>query len=455
MKISTVLLSNLENLVTDIISFAYPPSHYLPLFFAKNPVFGRRDRFFISETIFTLLRCLNSFSYLADNEKYLVKRLTLLSVNAVLKQFSLIQFNTNQLTKEMFEWLIKPDIDLINLLFDADKAWFTALEKFSFEQLPENFQHNLPSWIIDKLKAQYTDTTIQSLGWSFSQPASLDLRVNLHQLSLKQGLSILKDEGIVAETGFYSPCAIKIKKRIALQQLSIYETGAFEVQDEGSQLLAYLVAPRRNEIIIDFCAGAGGKALALASLMRNSGQIFAMDTSADRLAKLLPRMHRNKITNIRPMLIHSENDPKIMRLAGKANRVLVDAPCSGLGTIRRHPHLKWQLTSKLINEYADKQKQILKSAARLVKMNGLLIYATCSILQDENENIVNNFLESNSAFKLLNAKEILASQKICIPNINHLFSPNLIDDLQKNALILMPFIHKTDGFFAVVMRKII
>src|SRR3970282_1695250 len=146
---------------------------------------------------------------------------------------------------------------------------------------------------------------------------------------------------------------------------------------------AWLLAPRRGEMVADYCAGAGGKTLAIAMLMRGTGRIYAMDISAKRLAALAPRAARAGVTNVHPVTLSSDNDPRAKRLAGKLDRVLVDAPCSGFGTLRRNPDLKWRHGPQAIAELAEKQLRILQAAAQLVRAGGRLVYATCSILQEE------------------------------------------------------------------------
>ncbi len=173
---------------------------------------------------------------------------------------------------------------------------------------------------------------------------------------------------------------------LAINRHELFRSGAVEVQDEGSQLLGLLVAPRRRDLVVDFCAGAGGKTLLLGDLMQSQGRLYAFDTSERRLAKLKPRLARAGLTNVEPRQIADENDARAHRLASKADRVLVDAPCSGLGTLRRNPDLKWRQSPATVAEMAAKQASIMAAAARLVRPGGRLVYGTCSLLAEENEN---------------------------------------------------------------------
>jgi 16S rRNA (cytosine967-C5)-methyltransferase len=200
-----------------------------------------------------------------------------------------------------------------------------------------------------------------------------------------------------------------------------------------------LVAPRRGEMIADLCAGAGGKTLAMGALMRNTGRLYAFDISEKRLTNLGQRLKRSGLSNLHSQLISSEQDAKLKRLNGKFNRVLVDAPCSGLGTLRRNPDLKWRQTPQDVLELSGKQTSILARAAKLVKAGGRLIYATCSLLSDENEAIADAFLAAHPDFKLIPANEVLAQQQIPVDTGAY--------------LKLLPHLHQTDGFFAAVFEK--
>jgi 16S rRNA (cytosine967-C5)-methyltransferase len=232
---------------------------------------------------------------------------------------------------------------------------------------------------------------------------------------------------------------IRLKHKPSLSRHALFLTGKFEVQDEGSQLLVLLLAPKRNDMVVDFCAGAGGKTLMLGALMNSQGRLYAWDVSEKRLTNLKPRLKRSGLSNVQPQLIAHENDSKIKRLAGKIDRVLVDAPCSGLGTLRRNPDLKFRQSPQSVAELIAKQAAILASAARLLKQGGRLVYATCSLLHEENQTIVQAFLAAHPDFILLPAGEVLRQQHIELA---------MGDYLQ-----LTPQLHNTDGFFAAVLER--
>jgi 16S rRNA (cytosine967-C5)-methyltransferase len=246
----------------------------------------------------------------------------------------------------------------------------------------------------------------------------------------------------------FSPWGLRIDGKPALNKLDAFVRGAVEVQDEGSQLLALLLDAKRGEMVVDFCAGAGGKTLAIGATMRNTGRLYAFDTSAHRLDALKPRLARSKLSNVHPAAIAHERDERIKRLAGKIDRVLVDAPCSGLGTLRRNPDLKWRQSPKSVAELTVKQTAILQSAARLVKPGGRLVYATCSVLPEENEAIAEAFGAANPDFTPMDAGTLLddlkveASAGLCAGGEDG-----------RRYLRLWPHLHATDGFFAAVWNR--
>jgi 16S rRNA (cytosine967-C5)-methyltransferase len=209
-----------------------------------------------------------------------------------------------------------------------------------------------------------------------------------------------------------------------------------------------LVDAKRGEMVVDFCAGAGGKTLAIGASMRSTGRLYAFDTSAGRLDSFKPRMARSGLSNVHPAAIAHERDDRVKRLTGKIDRVLVDAPCTGMGTLRRNPDLKWRQNEKAVEEMAVKQTAILQSAARLVKSGGRLVYATCSVLPQENEAIAQAFSVANPDFEPLQVADILTELKVES-------APTLCAGGEAGNLYLRlwPHRHMTDGFFAAVWQK--
>ena len=305
------------------------------------------------------------------------------------------------------------------------------------DSLPSAIRSEFPKWLVEKIQAKMPGTDILTLGLSLQQPASLDLRVNTLIANRNEVLTKLSKDGIDAKTTPYSPIGIRLVRKSTIQNYDQFITGKIEIQDEGSQLLGYLLQPKRGEIVVDFCAGSGGKALMMGALMSSKGRIYAFDVSEKRLNNLKPRLKRSGLSNLFPRCISNENDIRVKRLTGKVDRVLVDAPCSGLGTLRRNPDIKLRQTLQNLEETKRCQKSILTSSAKLLKPGGRLVYATCSFLPEENQEIIENFLAIHTQFTLLNCGKLLMQQKIPL-------------DTGK-FLQLLPSEHNTDSFFAAAL----
>ena len=292
---------------------------------------------------------------------------------------------------------------------------------------------DLPDWLWERLAAEHGEDEALRIAQGMLNPAPLDLRVNLARTGREAVLEHLARDGIEAAPTAHSPAGIRLAAKPAINRHPLFRDGLIEVQDEGSQLLAWLLAPRRGEMVADYCAGAGGKTLALAMLMRGAGRLYALDVSAKRLAALAPRAARAGITNVHSDRAFGRQRRPCPTPGGKIDRVLVDAPCSGFGTLRRNPDLKWRHGPHAIEELAAKQSGILDAAAPLVKPGGRLVYATCSLLREENEAIADDFAAAHPEFQPLSCAELLATQRI---------------EIEGERLRLWPHRHGTDGFFA-------
>ena len=336
---------------------------------------------------------------------------------------------------------------LKSALNDTEKRWLDNCDAVKPDDLLERHRHNLPEWMVGPLKAQVGDG-FWPLVESLQQPAPLDLRVNTLNDKRADVQKELAAAALKAVPTPFSPWGLRIDGKPALNKLDAFMRGAVEVQDEGSQLLALLLDAKRGEMVVDFCAGAGGKTLAIGATMRNTGRLYAFDTSAHRLDALKPRLARSKLSNVHPAAIAHERDERIKRLAGKIDRVLVDAPCSGLGTLRRNPDLKWRQSPKSVEELTAKQTAILQSAARLVKSGGRLVYATCSVLSEENEAIAEAFSAANPDFEPQDAKSLLEALKV--EGADGLCAGG---EGGTRYLRLWPHLHATDGFFAAVWNR--
>lgn len=416
MRLPPAIVTKTEEVLRDILRFTAPADVTLSRFFKDNPRFGGRERGVIAEAVYSVLRNKSFFTdFASGGNTPSMRRLALLGLAET------------------------AGIDAIGGLTEDETHFLTRIQEVDRNLLPAPIRANLPQWLLDKLVNQFGEAEALELAAVLNTPAPLDLRVNSIKAERDDVIAKLAEAPIAAEPMAYAPLGLRVFKKPALQNLPLFKEGAIEVQDEGSQVLSQIVGARRGEMVVDFCAGAGGKTLALGAAMRNTGRLYAFDVSEKRLTKLKPRMARSGLSNIHPVLIAHERDAKVKRLAGKIDRVLVDAPCSGLGTLRRNPDVKWRQQPGAVAEMQEKQASILDGASRLVKGGGRLVYATCSLLNEENDFIVEQFLESHPDFELVPMNKVLAEQKI----------PLEMDKYLK----LLPHKHQTDGFFAAVLER--
>ncbi|MFN7137061.1 MAG: SDR family NAD(P)-dependent oxidoreductase [Thermomonas sp.] len=325
-----------------------------------------------------------------------------------------------------------------------EQAWRAQVDEVDRAALPDKLRHNLPDWLAAPLRAALGAAEFDALARVLNEPAPLDLRVNVLKARRADVQAALAAAGVDAALTPYSPWGLRVQGKPALNRLDVFARGEVEAQDEGSQLLALLLDAHRGEMVVDFCAGAGGKTLAIGGAMRNTGRLYAFDVSGHRLAAMKPRLARSGLSNVHPVQIAHERDERIKRLAGKIDRVLVDAPCSGLGTLRRNPDLKWRQSPQSVAELQAKQQAILASAARLLKPGGRLVYATCSLLAAENEDVVAAFEGAQGqGLAPLPAAELLA--RAHVERAGELVAGRF--------LRLWPHRHQTDGFFAAAWEK--
>jgi 16S rRNA (cytosine967-C5)-methyltransferase len=426
------LLDACADLVRLVLQFEHPADAVVSRYFREHRALGPRERATLAETAFAVLR-----------KKLLFEQLARSGSGAKERKLAILGF-------------FGPRDFLASALNDTEKQWLATCDAIPADALMAPHRHNLPEWMAQALQAQLGDD-FWVLAEHLQQPGTLDLRVNTFQAKRSEIQKELAQAGIAAEPTPYSPWGLRLQGKPALQKTDAFTRGAIEVQDEGSQLLALLVDAHRGEMVVDFCAGAGGKTLALGAAMRSTGRLYAFDVSGHRLDALKPRMARSGLSNVHPAAIAHERDDRVKRLAGKIDRVLVDAPCSGLGTLRRNPDLKWRQKPQAVHELTEKQQAILQSASRMVKSGGRLVYATCSMLPEENELIAQAFSEANPDFAPLNVAQEL--ERLKVPDAASLCSPSLSGDVPTDErsggtfLRLWPHRHATDGFFAAAWVK--
>jgi 16S rRNA (cytosine967-C5)-methyltransferase len=409
-------LAAAESALAQVLTMTQPADSELYRFFRAHPELGPRDRQFIADTVFGVLRRRIGLEFETGADT--PRRLLLVYLNLV-QGTSLRQ--------------LEP------LLGSENAQWAAALKSRPATDAPLHVKAELPVWLVATLAEDLPAEEILALGRALREPAPLDLRVNALTASRDKVMQQLAIEGFHVQPTPHAPLGIRIDGNPALGRNALFTSGRFEIQDEGSQLLCYLLAPIRREMVVDFCAGAGGKTLALGALMQSQGRLYAFDVSESRLNKFKPRLKRSGLSNVYPQLLVNENDIKVKRLAGKIDRVLVDAPCSGFGTLRRNPDLKWRQSEAGIAELTAKQGRILTAAAALVKPGGRLVYATCSFVRAENQGVVAAFLAAHPQFRIVPANEIFARQKI---------------DLDTGEFLqLYPHRHGCDGFFAAALER--
>ncbi|QHE75389.1 RsmB/NOP family class I SAM-dependent RNA methyltransferase [Hydrogenophaga sp. PBL-H3] len=415
------LLDESAILIEQVFKFEHPADAVVARHFRENRSLGSRERATLSDTVYSILRQRLKFEWLArsgSGSKW--RRLAILAFPG--------------------------DRDFIkSALTESEKTWLDHCDAVTDADLMAPHRHNLPEWLATALREQVGDE-FDALVASLNLPASLDLRVNVLKAKREAVLASLQKAGLSGAATPYSPLGIRLQGKPSLAKLPAFTEGEVEVQDEGSQLLALLLDAKRGEMVVDFCAGAGGKTLAIGAAMRNSGRLYAFDTSGHRLDALKPRLARSGLSNVHPVAIAHERDDRIKRLAGKIDRVLVDAPCSGLGTLRRSPDLKWRQTPQTVAAQAELQLAILNSAARLLKPGGRLVYATCSLLKQENEEVCAAFEAAHAEFEVVPAAGLLDTAQV--QN-----AASLCQGDEGRWLRLWPHRHATDGFFAAVWRK--
>jgi 16S rRNA (cytosine967-C5)-methyltransferase len=414
------LLDACSELLHAVLRFDAPADSVVSAFFRAHRGLGPRERQVLAETTYAVLRRRLLFQHLAQGGS-----------GAAERRLAVLGWQGSEAL-------------LQSALHTHERIWLQRCGEVDVDTLSDKLRHNLPDWLAGALREQLAAEDFAALAQSLLQPAPLDLRVNTFKARREAVQAALREAGIDAEPTPFSPWALRVHGKPAVNKLGVFSRGEVEVQDEGSQLLALLTDAKRGEMVVDFCAGAGGKTLALGAAMRSTGRLYAYDTSGHRLSAMKPRLARSGLSNVHPVQLAHERDERIKRMAGKIDRVLIDAPCSGLGTLRRNPDLKWRQSSKAVQELQGKQQAILSSAARLLKPGGRLVYATCSLLRAENEAVVDDFERSHAEqFMPLPAGELLGRAQV-----------SRADELDEGGrLRLWPHRHGTDGFFAAVWLR--
>lgn len=414
-----------------------PADKLLDNYFKSHRYIGSKDRASIGELFYWILRHKASLEWWLDNTGQRIHgRSFVFAALAARREYSDSLSKDSQYSPPP---LNEDEQHLIATLLKSELV---------HPDMPGHVRLNYPAWCEPLLCASF-GSDFELAMKALNEQAPTDLRVNTLKTTREALHDALLAEGFENALASLSPVGLRLARRGPIFTSPLFKQGHFEVQDEGSQVVAQLVDAQPSQRVIDFCAGAGGKTLAMAATMENKGRILAWDTSQKRLGQISQRLRRAGVNNVQTHVITSENDAFIKRHKQSADRVLVDAPCSGSGTWRRNPDLKWRFTRNDLNEVTALQSTILQSAARLVKPGGRLIYATCSVLQEENELQIDQFLKNVNNFdKNVRKFKVVCAEKIWDKNSKAGDSGSI------SYLSITPHKDGVDGFFAAVLERI-
>lgn len=415
MALLPVQFQHAAALLQELLGGGRAADKTIEAYFRAHPKLGARDRGTVAELAYNCLRRRRSLEYVGGSDSARDLVATYLLTDGGLSARTLGEIAARDLT-----------------------SLTTHVRTTPLATAPWAVRADLPDWLAATLTTQWDEERALTLAQALNRPAPADLRVNPLKADRDTVRARLADEGFPSEPTPYSPLGLRRHDRAPLFRTQAFHDGLFEIQDEGSQLLAYLLEPKRQERIVDFCAGAGGKTLHIGALLANTGTVYAFDIAQKRLDKLKPRVVRAGLDNVRIEHIESENDARVQRLRGKIDRVLVDAPCSGTGTVRRNPDIKWRSID--LAEITATQARILHAAAALAKPGGRVVYATCSLIEAENDAVIAQFLATHPDFELVPAADILARRHIALADAG-------------TMLRLDPVRHGTDAFFAAALQR--
>ena len=326
---------------------------------------------------------------------------------------------------------------LRNFLRQKDRGGNFMVEDESAATLAVTYSH--PEWLVARWLTEFGPASTKSLLEANNQRATLTLRTNSYKTTREELLQRLAKAGVEATASEQAPEAIRVKAGGAVENLPGFAEGLFQVQSEASQLVGYLLSPLPGDRILDACAAPGGKSTHLAELMKDRGELVAVDTSARGIERIRENAVRLGLGSVRAMRADA-SEPLPGSNIGPYDRILVDAPCSGFGTLRGHPEIKWHRNQKDIQRLSRLQSKILQRVAAYLKPGGVLVYSTCTLINEENEHVVRDFLAQHSSFELDNAARYLPEEAQQM--------------MRQQFFLALPQRDDTDGFFAARMRKV-
>lgn len=414
-------------ILESVLENKQPVDRIVTDYFKKRRYAGSKDRRAITDRLFRVLRSRAKLDYLAGIAQLQANARTLCLLDGL--RFS-----------EPVETLFDGSDYGPAPLGEAEKSAAAVVAEVDLESAPECVRLEYPAWLEADLKRSL-GANFDSVMTALNEEAPLDLRVNTLAGTLSDARTCLDEQKIETLPCSLSPIGLRCEKKVKLGGIQAYKTGLVDVQDEGSQLIALLSEAKGSELVMDFCAGAGGKTLAMAAEMANQGTLYALDIAAKRLFKMKPRLERANVKNVYLQPIKGALDPWLKPFENRVDRLLIDAPCSGIGAWRRSPESRWKLSHEHLQDMIARQKSILKTAAELVKPEGRLIYATCSLLKSENDDQIAAFLKENARFRLVRVQQVW----------DRVLSTPCPTD--QETLTLRPDLHGTDGFFCAILEK--
>lgn len=467
------LLGHAGELLRRMERSPQPPDSVAQDFFRQRTYLGSKERRFIAEVTFATLRCWGTLEWCVarishpsvPRERLLVAAMGYLGPRLGNPHLTpacaaALQADPGAQHEELWERVLaesgwegqaRPWLEgLWQAFCSLERETAEALRHPCLERSSEAWQLvsavcSIPNWILRRWLENpwygWEPSDVVQLCRALLQPAYPCLRVNVLQSLRETVLQSLREQGIAAVPTPFSPVGIRLWERIALHELQLHRSGVVEVQEEASQLVGYAVAPQPDWRLWDACAGAGGKALHLAVLQGDRGEIWATDVDPQRLQALRVRLRRARLSSVRPLLLPRGQLPRA--LPNRFHAVLVDAPCSGLGTVRRTPTLKWRLTPEALARHQRRQRELIERYAERVLPGGVLVYATCSLMPEENFEVVRYFLERRPEWELEPVSEVLRASGIQLPE-----APP-----QSPECLLLPSVHGTDGFFIARLRR--
>jgi 16S rRNA (cytosine967-C5)-methyltransferase len=441
----TSLIGHVIELHDAILRVTHPADSIVKEFLRKRHYLGSKDRRFISETIYDLLRNFKLLNLFVHEAFKAIGETATGAASASIATYAALAV---KLKDENVDVLL-PEVSGLWRVYVPSVECRLFLDALQKSELPGSIQadpvqrlsftYSFPEMIVREWVERFGPEEAGKLCSALNQPAPITIRVNALKATVEECRHALEREGIMSQPTTLSPQGLILEKRINAQALRVFKEGYFEMQDEGSQLLSMMVDPEPGATVVDACAGGGGKTLHLAALMQNKGSLIAIDVDDRRLANVRLRVERGGVS-IAQLFLAGRDVGTLNSWMGKADHVLIDAPCTGVGTFRRNPGAKLLFKEESVKRMSQTQREVLERYSPFVKPGGRLVYSTCSLLREENEEVVERFLSAHPEFSLQPVVPTLEKHGIKLEN-------------SSSFLTLLPHRTSTDGFFAAIMRR--